>query len=461
MSSSAETNTKPVIVIGAPCYGTVAPDILEDWMRFAFHLGRTMPEYFFHIAIITKSEQFRARNTMVKAALQHNAAYLLMLDDDMVIDINQTLDTRNDAAGYDFLKKLIAHDKDICGVLYYQRTGGCRPVLMTKQGEGYRFLRDDEITGGLQEVDVAGGGCLLIKARVFDKITYPYFEPEFKWGTDIQLCQKAKAHGFSVFADTSIHLGHVREERVVVTARNRHQFAAEMVPGEVKQFITTEVFESLIQDAEEWTGFDRSEFAHEGQYFHRYIGKEDNPEADAEMYGRFPKERVARQIWFNTETQHKRSMTEAILTMVNHIEPRDILDFGCGVGIPAFFFAEKGHRVTARDLEGTGTYQFLQWRAKKHGLSINFSPVGGEVLADASQDIIVAMDVLEHMPDWREKLADLVRMLRPGGYLFCNNAILDDDNHPEHYPLKPKEFLAEAVQVGLRPIHQFLYQKAE
>jgi hypothetical protein len=72
------TVSKPVIVIGVPCYGTVAPEILEDWMRFAFHCGRRMPDYDFHIAIKTKSEQFRARNAIVEAAVQVNADYLLM-----------------------------------------------------------------------------------------------------------------------------------------------------------------------------------------------------------------------------------------------------------------------------------------------------------------------------------------------------------------------------------------------
>jgi SAM-dependent methyltransferase len=448
---------RSIIFIGMPCYGTVAPEVLEDFARFTFNCGRRMPEYDFKLGIRTKSEQFRARNVIVDGAVETNADYLLMLDDDMIIDINRNQGPAG--AGYDFLPRLLAHDKDIIGALYYQRAGECRPVLMKEVGSGgYRFLRDDEITGGLQQVDVAGGGCLLVKMRVFDKVKPPYFEPEFKFGTDIQLCRKAKDLGFEIWADTSIELGHVRDERVIVTSKNRHQFVGDRMTGEGRRYIQTEVFDDVIQDVEEWTGFGRHEFDEKGQYFHSYIGKQNNLEADAEMYSRFPKERVARQVWFNSVFPHKRSMTEFILGTVKHDQPRDILDFGCGIGIPAFFFATKGHRVVARDLPDTGTYQFLQWRAQKHNVAIEFNPAN-EPWLDRQYDVIVAMDVLEHFEDWRSVLAELAARLKPGGVLFANNAILDDDTHPEHYPLKPKDFLKECVNLGLMPGNQFAYVK--
>ena len=450
---------KPLrIFIGVPCYGTVAPDVLEDFARFLYNCGRRTPHDYF-LGIRTKSEQFRARNALVDGAMEVNADYLLMLDDDMIIDIAKSNGPKE--AGYNFIQRLIDHDKDIVGALYYQRTGECKPVLMTAVGSGgYRFLNENEITHGLQEVDVAGGGCLLVKMRVFDKVKQPYFEPEFQWGTDIQLCKKAKDAGFGVWADTSIELGHVREERVIVTSKNRHQFALQILPGEARRFIQTNVFEELITDVEEWTGFTRDEFEHQGQFFHTYIGRQNSLESDAEMYGRFPKERVARQVWFNTTIPHKKAMTEYVLSCVRGDDPRDILDFGCGIGIPAFFYAQQGHRVTACDLAGTGTYQFLQWRAAKHGVPMTFTPsVEGEWFRDHSFDVAIAMDVLEHFEDWRGKLKQLASALKPKGVLIANNAVLDDQTHPEHYELRPKDFVAECALNGLMPMNQFVYVK--
>lgn len=458
---------RPLIVVGVPCYGLVGPEYLEDFARFTFHLGRRMPDYDFDLAIRTKSEQFRARNAIVDAAMQVNADYILMLDDDMIINAVGTQGVQGAGAPdeYGFLEKLLAHDKDICGVLYYQRVGACDPVVMTAAGEnGYRFLRDNEITGGLQEVDVAGGGCLLIKSRVFDKLQFPYFEPEFQFGTDIQLCRKAKAKGFSVFADTSIEFGHLRIERVTITGRNRHQYQmSDTLPGEMKKtFIAADVYDRVVTDALTYTGFSSfDQMVHEVSPQAFMQRRKASGLDDAEWYRQYPVDRVVRQVWFNTQSKDKRAMTEYILAAVDHHKRLDVLDFGCGIGIPAFHFAEKGHRVTACDIQGTGTLEFLKWRAETYHVPLTFHESTGGVphLGGAQYDAIIAMDCLEHIADWRRTVQELAAHLKPGGVLFANNAILEDVSHPEHYPIDGKEFITVCMDAGLRPFNQVTYVK--
>ena len=457
----AERRTR--IFIGMPCYGDVAPEVLEDYGRFMFHLGRRLPQYDFFSGIRTKAEQFRARNQIVEAAQQEDCDYLLMLDDDMIVN---TEVTSGPTAAYGFLEQLIAHDKDIIGALYYLKGGSCAPVLMAKSSErGYRFLRDDEITYGLQRVDVAGGGCLLVKMRVFDRLTPPFFAPEFEFGTDVQLCRQAAEKGFEVWADTSIELGHLKPTRAIVTRRNRHQVQLEdQAPSEIKRsFVSASIYEDLIRDASTWTGYrDLDEMTVYAQAFHDHwdTHKADGG-TDADWYRLFPRERVARQVWFNTTAAHKRQMTEFILNAVNHATPLSILDFGCGIGIPAYTFAEKGHDVTAMDIAGTGTFEFLRWRVAQRGLSMTFaeSPGGVPHLGGHRYDVIVAMDCLEHLPEWRRTLTELVAHLKPGGALFCNNAVLDDPHHAEHYDLRPKAFLVAAAEENLIASNQILYMK--
>lgn len=454
----AETK-RPRIFIGVPCYRDVTAELLEDWCRFFYHLGRRMPNYDFELGIKTKSEQFRARNAIVDGAQQTNCDWVLMLDDDMIIN---PFVTNGPTSDYGFLERLIAHDKDICGALYYQRTGGCEPVLMKAVGNGYRFLRDDELTGGLQRVDVAGGGCLLIKTRVFDKLQFPYFEPEFRYGTDIQLCRQALEKGMEVWADTSIELGHLRTERVIVTSRNRAQFQmTDTVPGEVKKsFVAADVYDRVLRDACVYTGYaDLEEMTrHANDWIQE---RKASGLFDAEWYRTHGKERIARQVWFNTLSPQKRQMTEFILSAIDHRKPVRVLDFGCGIGIPAFTLAEKGHTVTAIDIRGTGTFEFLQWRAQQAGVSITCVASEGIVpdLGDAQFDVIIAMDTLEHIEGWRDVLGALASRLAPHGVFFANNGILDDQRHPEHYPLDNKDFIARCLDADLMPVNSITYVK--
>lgn len=431
-------------------------------MRFAFWCGRNMPEFFFYIAIRTKSEQFRARNAIVDAAMQTNSDWLLMLDDDMIIDPNTTQRVSN---AYSLIQKLLDHKKDIIGALYYQRGGGCPPVTMMRVGEsGYRFLRDDELVGGLQKVDVAGGGCLLVNMRVFDHIQRPYFEPEFNYGTDVQLCRKAQDLGYEVWLDSSIELGHLKSERTIVTSENRGRIQREAaVPGDVRtQFLASGVFDRLIIDGCEYTGFkdlDEMTFVSNDFLFQR----QRSGLSDPAWYREYPKERVARQIWYNTSSPEKNQMTQFILQTVDPA-PKRILDFGCGIGIPAFTFAEQGHKVTAVDIKGTGTLDFLRWRSVKHLVNIDIRESLGGVHYFSSKDkfdIIVVMDCLEHVREWRAMLKELAAHLLPGGVMFCNNGILDDTTHPEHYELKNKDFINACMEEGLMPFNQITYVKSK
>lgn len=458
---------RPRIVIGIPCYGDVAPEVLEDFARFTYHCGRRMPQYDFLLAIRTKSEQFRARQTIVEEAQKAGADWLLFLDDDMIINPNVTLNSTPD---YGFVEKLIAHDVDIVGALYFQRTGGCKAVAMYKAGErGYRFLSDEELTGDLQEVDVAGGGALLIRMSVFDRLPHPYFAPEHEFGTDVQLCRSAAKQGIITYLDSSIELGHLRKEKVIITRRNKDQYAMEdSLPGEVKQSTNfLGVVDSLIKDGLEYTGYDHiDELAVAGQRFMtkasmgEFMATKNNPPL-ADWYKQYPKERVARQIWYNTTNPFKRQMTEFILGAISDQKRGNILDFGCGIGVTAYELARRGHNVTAADLDGTATLEFLQWRAKKNNVPLTFHKSKGGVphLGSATYGGIIVMDCLEHIPEWKIVLRELADRLEEGGYLFCNNGILDDKTHPEHIDLDRGDFYAECAHVGLTPMNQISFIK--
>ena len=102
------------ICIGIVAYDGLDGQVAQDYMRLMFHLGRRHPEYEFQLAIRWKSEQFRARNSIVKAALQFGADYIWMLDDDHILDIGQN---RGASSAYDLPIKLVKHLENIVAAI--------------------------------------------------------------------------------------------------------------------------------------------------------------------------------------------------------------------------------------------------------------------------------------------------------------------------------------------------------
>ena len=450
---------KPVIVIGIPCYGQVAPEVLEDYMRFAYYLGRRYQEYDFALAIKTKSEQFRARNAIVEAAYQIDADWLLMLDDDHVIDTDGQL---KPSEKYEFLRKLIEYDKDIIGALYYHRGGECRPVLMNKNENGdYVYLRDDQIKRGLQEVDVQGGGCILIKMKVFDKIASPWFEPEIDTGTDIQICKKAKEKGFSVWSDTSIEIGHVINERNILTEKNRHLFYKSS--GDQSQTIAsnrqmTRVLTQFRQDAMEYLGISNiKELMDLAEKYKEHQGRINEYPDKQEYYRASGKMYFARQVLIHSpDLDHK--FGEHLLQSINTGAPALGIDFGCGCAPITFEFARAGHIIYFIDIDGAESYEFLKWRAKKYNL-YGLYAIFGEWPKASMADYAIYLDSIEHLEDWQGELKCAWDTLRPLGTLICNFMLNTDVHNPEHIFMDKPKFMEYMTSIGFFPINMAHYQK--
>jgi len=62
---------------------------------------------------------------------------------------------------------------------------------------------------GLQAVEAAGSGIMLIRRRVFERVPPPWFERRGELGDDFHLCLKARAAGCGVFCDLDTTAGHI------------------------------------------------------------------------------------------------------------------------------------------------------------------------------------------------------------------------------------------------------------
>ncbi|WP_353814463.1 bifunctional 2-polyprenyl-6-hydroxyphenol methylase/3-demethylubiquinol 3-O-methyltransferase UbiG [Agromyces sp. SYSU T00266] len=93
-----------------------------------------------------------------------------------------------------------------------------------------------------------------------------------------------------------------------------------------------------------------------------------------------------------------------------------LLDVGCGAGFLSEEFARSGFTVSAIDPSPVAIAA-ARAHAEAGGLAIDYRLGRGEQLpfADASVDVATSCDVLEHVADLGRVIAEVARVLRPGG----------------------------------------------
>lgn len=105
----------------------------------------------------------------------------------------------------------------------------------------------------------------------------------------------------------------------------------------------------------------------------------------------------------------KRASDLELVAQMRAKQPKNILDFGGGVGLMAFPLARAGFDVTLADLEGT-SLEFAAFRAQRRGVELKLWKSDVEPMPpDAKYDVIMALDVLEHLP--KEELHAVVDKL--------------------------------------------------
>lgn len=139
------------------------------------------------------------------------------------------------------------------------------------------------------------------------------------------------------------------------------------------------------------------------------------------------------------------------------------LEIGCGFGNGIHLIREHfgaGH-VTAVDIDPEMVIAAKKrWQDSSHGLNnLSFSVTDATQLpfTEAQFDIVFNFAVFHHIPDWQAAIAEVARVLKPGGFFvvedlyrtaICNPLSRRLFEHPQQNRFDHQEFLAVLRQEG-------------
>ena len=105
-----------------------------------------------------------------------------------------------------------------------------------------------------------------------------------------------------------------------------------------------------------------------------------------------------------------------------------VLEIGCGTGSTALLHAPYVGHIRATDLS-TRMIEIAQGKAKAAGIeNVTFEALGVDELdvPDASLDVVMAHNLLHLLEDRKQAIAEVHRMLKPGGVFVSSTACISD-----------------------------------
>ncbi len=383
----------------------------------------------------------KARNDLVNMALRDKCDFIMFIDSDTLIPAGA-------------ISELLKMDVDIASGLYFGKGKPYLPVARIKEGGRHFFLEDFEFNQ-IMEVEGVGMGCCLIKAKVFEKIKYPYFKLEWRTtegvqyqiAEDLYFCDEVQKQGIKVHLNTGIVCEHFGSE---VTANHFMIYKEELKRDREER-------EEMIQDLMEFEKIDREEVLK--RFLTRFkLRGEEMKKVD------FSDSKQVNDYYINNNYEiydhlewhfgKRRAFDKNLLEQIKTLCPdraTEILDFGSGAGQMAYMLAKEKYIVSACDLSKKAN-DFMSFRFEKHRQKIRRIPMPIHKDFKNKYDIILCFDVLEHIPDdqFDEVVDQIKSMLKPGGQVMASVSFGAKDIHPGHFEMSEskKKKLLELQEVN-------------
>jgi 2-polyprenyl-6-hydroxyphenyl methylase/3-demethylubiquinone-9 3-methyltransferase len=102
-------------------------------------------------------------------------------------------------------------------------------------------------------------------------------------------------------------------------------------------------------------------------------------------------------------------------------ERLQVADIGCGAGTQATMWAADGHAVRGLDVSEP-LIRLARERASAAGLDLSFEVGSATALPwdDATVDVCLLPELLEHVAEWQACVREAARVLAPGGLLYLS-----------------------------------------
>lgn len=299
---------------------------------------------------------------------------------------------------------------------------------------------DQPLSEPLIECDAVATGALLIHRSVLEFMPKPIFEyRKHSISEDLMFCYEAKRLGIPIYADLSCISGHYNwvamgqtQFRMLYKARglNLTSYSKSQAITMYSEYmgVPKETAQELIE---------RGNAHMVGDYWNSK--KPSTPEEVAAFYAEphtgklYLMELLHWNFGQNFDTLRRPLMD---------VRDAVVMEIGAGIGTVSMQMAVQNNKVTA--IEPNETLRgFIDYRwhwlsnqmAGRHGDITTTSKEAWREAPDESQDVVIALDVFEHIPKeiLKEMLRHIYRILKPGGTLFYHANWYQQDLYPMHF----------------------------
>ena len=159
-----------------------------------------------------------------------------------------------------------------------------------------------------------------------------------------------------------------------------------------------------------------------------------------------------RHWWFGAKHRIVRSLLRRYAPPASG-RPR-VIDLGCGCGYLLSLLQQDGYDAIGLD----GSAVAVEF-SRKRGVAVQQGRLPDQVpFEDASADVILFLDVLEHVPDDAAVYQRAVRLLKPGGIAICTVPAYPwlwtkrDDYHQHYRRYTRRTFRTLMASGGMQPV---------